>query len=164
MSSAPSPATRPTRYVKSRADAAKLRILLIRNQQQAQDRQAEANAKDQASHAGTNIAGMSVSASGVAANDPNRQDGSWNQTIGSAKEAVGGLVGAEGLKKEGQDQHAQGQAQEAQGQVNDFGKGVKDRVSGTVGGMVAGATGDREAQAKAEQQVRTDNHYEAITY
>ena len=58
----------------------------------------------------------------------------------------------EGLKKEGQDQNAQGKAQEAQGQLSDLGKGVSDRVQGTVGGMVAGVTGDRDAQKKADEQ------------
>jgi len=47
------------------------------------------------SHAGASVGGFSASASGVTKNDPNRQEGSWNQTIGSAKEAVGGLVGSE---------------------------------------------------------------------
>lgn len=95
---------------------------------------------------------VSVSASGVAANDPNRQAGSWNQTVGSAKETVGNLVGAEGLKKEGQQQNAEGQAQEAQGQLSDLGKGVKDRAQGALGGMAAGITGDREEQKKYEAQ------------
>ena len=71
--------------------------------------------------------------------------------MGSGKETLGGLIGHEGLKKAGQDQNAEGKAQEAQGQLSDLGKGVSDRVQGTVGGMVAGATGDREAQARAEK-------------
>lgn len=53
---------------------------------------------------------MSVSTSGVAANDPNRQAGSWNQTVGAGKEMVGGALGMEGMKKEGQEQNAQGKA------------------------------------------------------
>ena len=70
------------------------------------------------------------SSGGVATDDPNRSEGSWNQTVGSGKEALGGLLGAEGLKKEGQQQNAEGKGQEAKGQVNDFGKGVGDRVHG----------------------------------
>ena len=66
--------------------------------------------------------------------------------MGSAKEALGGLLGAEGMKKEGQQQNAQGKATEAEGQLSDFGHGLKDRVGGTVGGMAAGITGDREKQ------------------
>ena len=38
--------------------------------------------------------------------------------------------------------------QEAQGQLSDLGGGIGDRVQGTVGGIVAGVTGDREAQQK----------------
>lgn len=58
----------------------------VPDQKQAEQRQKEAEAKDAVSHAGGNVGGYSVSASGVAANDPNRQGGSWNQTIGSGKE------------------------------------------------------------------------------
>ena len=121
-------------------------------QAQAQDKKDTAEARHEISQAGTNIGGHSVSASGVAANDPNRQAGSWNQTMGSAKEAFGGLVGSEGMKQQGQEQHAVGQQQEAKGQLNDLGKGVQDRVGGTVGGMVAGVTGDREEQKRREAQ------------
>lgn len=72
--------------------------------------------------------------------------GSWNQTVGSAKESLGGLVGSEALKKEGSQQNAEGKGQEAQGQLSDFGSGVQDRVKGAAGGMVAGITGDREKE------------------
>lgn len=65
---------------------------------------------------------------------------------------VGNALGMEGLKKEGIQQNQQGKGMEAQGQLSDLGSGVKDRVGGTVGGMAAGLTGDREAQAKYEQQ------------
>lgn len=58
----------------------------------------------------------------------------------------------EGLKQDGQRQNEEGKAQEAKGQLNDLGAGIKDRVSGTVGGAVAGMTGDREAQLKAQEQ------------
>lgn len=95
---------------------------------------------------------MSLSSSGIAANDPNRQAGSWNQTIGSAKESLGGLVGAEGLKQEGQRQNAEGKGQEAQGQVSDLGKGISDRVGGTVGGAMAGLTGDDAEKKRRELQ------------
>lgn len=111
-----------------------------------------AEARDEVSKAGASVGGYSVSASGVAANDPNRQEGSWNQTIGAGKEFIGGTLGMEGLKQEGQKQNEQGKAQEAQGQLNDLGSGIKDRVSGTVGGAVAGLTGDREEQARREAQ------------
>jgi hypothetical protein len=63
----------------------------------------------------------------------------------------------EGLKQEGQQQNAEGKAQEAQGQLSDLGKGVSNRVQGTVGGMVAGVTGDRTAAEKAQDQVSGSN-------
>lgn len=72
--------------------------------------------------------------------------------MGSAKEAVGGLIGNENLKKAGEQQNAEGKAQEAQGQLSDLGKGVSDRVTGAVGGAVAGLTGDREEQKRREAQ------------
>lgn len=56
------------------------------------------------------------------------------------------------LKKAGAQQNAEGKGQEAQGQLNDFGSGIADRVTGSVGGAVAGITGDREAQLKAQDQ------------
>ena len=80
--------------------------------------------------------------------NPDRAAGSWNQNVGSAKEAIGGFVGAEGLKREGQRQNQEGKAQEASGQLGDLGGGLGDRVSGAVGGAVAGITGDRSAQQK----------------
>lgn len=68
------------------------------------EKQREAEAKHDVSKAGATVGGVSVSASGVAQNDPNRQTGSWNQTIGSGKEFVGGALGLEGMKQEGQKQ------------------------------------------------------------
>jgi hypothetical protein len=56
------------------------------------------------------------------------------------------------LKQQGQKQNAEGKAQEAQGQLSDFGSGAANRVMGTVGGAVAGVTGDRDAQIKAQEQ------------
>jgi hypothetical protein len=49
-----------------------------------------------ASHAAAKAGPFSASSSGaVTKDDPNRQKGAWNQTVGSAKETVGGLVGSE---------------------------------------------------------------------
>ncbi|KAF2103483.1 hypothetical protein NA57DRAFT_63999 [Rhizodiscina lignyota] len=119
---------------------------------QAQDRKDKAQLEDDANHAGASLGGVSVSSSGVAANDPNRTEGSWNQTIGSGKEMLGNLVGAEGLKREGIEQNKQGKGQEAQGQLSDLGGGVKDRVSGTVGSAVAGLTNNPEAERASREQ------------
>jgi len=109
--------------------------------------------ENDASHAAVKVGNLSASSSGaVTKDDPNRSEGSWNQTIGSAKEAVGGFVGSEDLKRTGAQQNADGKAQEAQGQLNDFGSGVANRVSGAVGGAVAGITGDRDAQLEAQKK------------
>ncbi|GAM82200.1 hypothetical protein ANO11243_001790 [Dothideomycetidae sp. 11243] len=122
------------------------------DQAEGDKKKAEADAKNDLSHAGGNIGGYSVSASGVAKNDPDRNDGRWNQTVGAGKETLGGLVGAEGLRQEGIKQNQEGKAQEAQGQLGDLGKGISDRVTGTVGGAVAGLTGNREEQLHRQQQ------------
>ena len=61
-------------------------------------------------------------------------------------------MGADGLKKEGIEQNRQGKGQEAQGQLSDLGSGVGDRVTGAVGGAVAGLTGDRSAQEKFQNK------------
>ncbi|KAF4615862.1 hypothetical protein G7Y89_g15253 [Cudoniella acicularis] len=113
----------------------------------------KAQLENEASHATAKLGPYSASSSGaVTKDDPNRQEGAWNQTIGSAKEAVGGLIGSEDLKRAGAQQNAEGKGQEAQGQLNDFGSGIANRVSGAVGGAVAGITGDRDAQAAAQEK------------
>ncbi|KAF2157342.1 hypothetical protein K461DRAFT_273499 [Myriangium duriaei CBS 260.36] len=122
------------------------------DQARGDNKQAKADAENDASHVGGNIGGYSVSASGVAKNDSDRSDGQWNQTIGAGKETIGGLLGAEGLRQEGIKQNQDGKAQEAQGQVGDLGKGISDRVGGTVGGAVAGLTGNRVEQERRQQQ------------
>jgi uncharacterized protein YjbJ (UPF0337 family) len=113
-----------------------------------ENKKAEAEVKHDASHAGANIGGYSVSASGVAGNDPNRSAGSWNQTLGSGKETLGNLIGNESLKQQGAQQNQEGKEQEAKGQLSDLGSGIADRVSGTVGGAVAGVTGNEFDKAK----------------
>lgn len=108
----------------------------------------------------------------MTADDPNRTEGSWNQTAGAAKEFVGGVVGSEvrtfsqpslptgkvltmrkqNLKQQGRDQNRQGQEQEAHGQIKDLGSGVGDRVTGAVGSAAAGLTGDRVKQAEYQDR------------
>jgi hypothetical protein len=56
------------------------------------------------------------------------------------------------LRQEGIKQNREGKAQEAQGQLGDLGKGISDRVTGTVGSAVAGLTGNTEEQAKRQGQ------------
>jgi len=113
----------------------------------------KASVEHDLSHATAKVGNLSASTSGaVTVDDPNRSKGSWNQTVGSGKEMLGNLTGAEGLKQEGRQQNLEGQGQEAQGQLNDLGEGFANRVSGAVGGAVAGLTGERDAQIRAQQQ------------
>jgi hypothetical protein len=56
------------------------------------------------------------------------------------------------LKQEGAQQNKEGQGQEAQGQLSDLGKGMKDRVGGTVGGAVAGLTGNAAQREEADRK------------
>ncbi|EXJ77127.1 hypothetical protein A1O3_10285 [Capronia epimyces CBS 606.96] len=101
------------------------------------------------SHAAAKAGPFTVSSTGVPAKDSSdRTQGQWDQTVGSAKETIGNLIGNENLKHQGREQNAQGQGQEAKGQLNDLGKGVSDRIQGSLGSAVAGLTGDREEQAK----------------
>ncbi|KAL1875934.1 hypothetical protein VTK73DRAFT_9718 [Phialemonium thermophilum] len=124
------------------------------------DHQAEGAAKQQraqeeydASHATAKLPGYTASTAGaVTKDDPNRTTGSWNQTVGSAKEALGGLVGSESLKETGRQQNREGQEQEARGQVNDFASGVADRTKGTLGNAAAGLTGDRAKQEEYQRR------------
>lgn len=121
-------------------------------QANAEATKSKAEAEKAESHSVGKVGPMAVSSSGgVHADDPNRSEGSWNQTVGSGKETVGNLLGAEGLKKEGQRQNAEGKGQEAQGQLSDLGSGIGDRVQGTVGGMVSGLTGNRDDQEKYQR-------------
>ena len=112
-----------------------------------------ADAEHDLSHSAAKAGPFTVSGSGgVAKDDPDRTAGSWNQNVGAAKEAVGGFVGAEGLKQEGIRQNQEGKGQEAAGQVSDLGKGIHDRVGGTIGGAVAGLTGNDAQRAEAQRQ------------
>lgn len=123
------------------------------DQAQGQVKQNDASAENAASHAAAKAGPFTLSSTGAVAKDSNdRTEGSWNQTVGAAKEAIGGLVGAEGLRQQGIQQNAEGKGQEAQGQLSDLGKGIGDRVGGTVGGVVAGVTGNAAAQGEYQKQ------------
>ena len=59
-------------------------------------RKEKADAEYDASHTTAKLPGATISGSGAAVrDDPDRTQGSWNQTMGSAKETVGGLIGNE---------------------------------------------------------------------
>lgn len=123
------------------------------SQVQGENKKDVAAAEKDLSHATAKAGPFTVSSSGgVAEDNTDRTDGSWNQNVGAAKEAIGGFVGAEGLKQQGIRQNQEGKGQEAAGQVNDLGKGLSDRVGGTIGGAVAGLTGNDAQKAEAQRQ------------
>jgi uncharacterized protein YjbJ (UPF0337 family) len=122
-------------------------------QVQGENKKDVASAEKDLSHATAKAGPFSVSSSGgVAKDDPDRTAGAWNQNVGAAKEALGGFVGAQGLKQEGQRQNQEGKGQEAAGQMSDLGKGISDRVGGTIGGAVAGITGNAAQKTEAQRQ------------
>jgi uncharacterized protein YjbJ (UPF0337 family) len=79
-----------------------------------------------------------------------RQNATWDQTIGSGKEMLGNVTGYEGLRQEGIEQNARGKQAEAQGQLQDLGAGATNRVVGSINKAKAAVTGDREEEQKAE--------------
>ncbi|KAF1939689.1 hypothetical protein EJ02DRAFT_436162 [Clathrospora elynae] len=120
---------------------------------QGETRKETAAAEHDLSHSAAKAGPFSITpAGGVAKDNADRTAGSWNQNVGAAKEALGGFVGAEGLKQEGVRQNQEGKGQEAAGQVSDMGKGIQDRVGGTIGGVVAGLTGNDAQKAEAQRQ------------
>ncbi|KAH6610815.1 hypothetical protein Trco_000835 [Trichoderma cornu-damae] len=103
-----------------------------------QARQDKAKAEYDASQATVKLPGGAISSTGAfAKDDPNRTQGSWDQTS---------------LKASGRQQNLEGQQREAKGQLRDYGHGLGDRVQRTVGGAVSGLAGDEEGQT----------HYEAL--
>lgn len=122
-------------------------------QAQAENKATKAQAENDLSQASAKAGPFTLSSSGAVAQDnSDRTEGSWNQTIGSAKEFVGNAVGAEGLKQEGIQQNRDGKAQEAQGQLSDLGQGIADRAKGTIGGAMAGVLGDTNSQKAFQDQ------------
>ncbi|KAF1981591.1 hypothetical protein K402DRAFT_467387 [Aulographum hederae CBS 113979] len=122
------------------------------DQAKANEHKSKAQLEDEASHATVKVPGATISTSGVSKDDPARSEGSWNQTMGSAKEAVGGLLGSENLKQAGAQQNQQGKEQEAEGLIQDYGDGIKGRVGGAVGGAVAGILGDKDEEARMKEK------------
>ncbi|SLM36065.1 CsbD-like [Lasallia pustulata] len=113
----------------------------------------EGHAEKDLSHSVGKVGPFAVSGSGGVSQDhPDRTEGSWNQTIGSAKESLGGLLGAQGLKQEGIQQNREGKGQEAHGQLSDLGGGMTDRAKGAAGSAFAGLTGNKEDQEKYQQK------------
>jgi uncharacterized protein YjbJ (UPF0337 family) len=109
----------------------------------------QASAERDLSSAAAKAGPFSLSSSGAVAKDnQDRTQGQYDQTMGSAKETIGNLIGNENFKQQGREQNLSGQGQEAKGQLSDLGKGVSDRVQGTLGGAAAALTGDKSEQAR----------------
>jgi len=85
-----------------------------------------------------------VSSSGVHIDNPDRREGQWKETIGSAKESVGSLIGNKELQQSGRDQANEGQAQSAVGQVTEWVQGFVDRLRGSVNAAIAMLFGDTQ--------------------
>lgn len=123
------------------------------DQAEGKAKQQKADAEYDASHATAKLGNITASSSGAITKDhPDRSAGSWNQTVGSAKEFAGGLTGLESLKQAGREQNRAGQEQEARGQLNDLASGGADRITGTIGSAVAGLTGDRAKKVEYQNQ------------
>lgn len=103
-----------------------------------------------ASHATTKLGPISAdpNTGAVAKDHEQRSTGSWNQTVGAAKESFGNLIGNENLRQQGIRQNEEGKSQEAKGQLQDLGQGISDRAQGTLRSVGAAVIGDREEEAK----------------
>lgn len=77
-----------------------------------------------------------------------RTGGRKDQFVGSGKEFMGNALGNESMVREGRRQNDEGQGREAAGQIKDYVGGAADRVTGAIGSVVAGVTGNPQAQSK----------------
>jgi len=118
------------------------------DKQAAADKHVAANAERDASRAGAKAGPLNFSTSGVTVDNEDRVGGKRDQVVGSGKEFVGNALSNDSLVREGRRQNDEGQGREAAGQVKDYVGGVADRVTGTIGSVVAGVTGNPEAQSK----------------
>ncbi|KAL4895349.1 hypothetical protein BDV59DRAFT_153834 [Aspergillus ambiguus] len=112
--------------------------------------QSQGRAEHEASHTTNKLGPITADPhTGATAKDnEQRTTGTWDQTVGSAKESLGNMLGNEGLRRAGEEQNARGKGAEAEGQLRDLGEGVRDRVQGGVGKVVAAASGDRAEEEK----------------
>jgi uncharacterized protein YjbJ (UPF0337 family) len=97
-------------------------------QAEGQKREAAGKEENVASDAAVKAGPFTLSSTGVVAKDSHdRTAGSYNQSIGAAKEAVGGIIGNESLRQAGIQQNQQGKSQEAAGLLGDLESGLADR-------------------------------------
>ncbi|EKV16099.1 Mismatched base pair and cruciform DNA recognition protein, putative [Penicillium digitatum PHI26] len=110
----------------------------------------EGQAKKEASHKNAKLGSVTAdpNTGAVAKDNPTRDTGSWDQTVGSAKESLGNLIGNENLRRTGVEQNAAGKEQEAKGQIKDWGEGIQNRAKGTLGSIGAAVTGNRSEEEK----------------
>lgn len=128
-------------------------------QSQGEQTKDKAQLEHDASHATAKAGPFTLSSSGAVAQDSSdRTTGSYNQTMGSAKESLGNMIGNESLRRDGIQQNQEGKGQEAKGQLSDLGHGMAGRAQGALGGAMAGLTGDTE-----KGQAYKDMHDEAKT-
>ncbi|KAJ5588063.1 hypothetical protein N7537_010741 [Penicillium hordei] len=120
------------------------------SQTKGERKQEESQAKKDASHTTAKLGPFTAdpNTGAVAKDDPKRDTGSWDQTVGSAKESVGNLIGNENLRRTGAEQNAAGKEQEAKGQLKDLGEGIQNRAQGTLGSIGAAVTGNRTEEEK----------------
>ncbi|KAJ5692740.1 hypothetical protein N7462_002163 [Penicillium macrosclerotiorum] len=119
-------------------------------QTQGEAAQKEAQDQHEASHTVGKLGPISAdpNTGATAKDNSNRSTGSWDQTMGSAKEAIGNAIGNENLRRAGVEQNAAGKEQEAKGQLKDWGEGIQNRAQGTIGGVAAAISGDREEERR----------------
>ncbi|KAF7715336.1 Uncharacterized protein PECH_007251 [Penicillium ucsense] len=114
--------------------------------------QEQGKAQNENSHTTAKIGNVAAdpNTGAVAKDNSYRTEGSWDQTVGSAKEAIGNAIGNQGLREAGAKQNAAGKEQEAKGQLKDWGQGVENRAQGHLGAVGAAITGDRAKQQEYE--------------
>ncbi|KAF3279545.1 hypothetical protein TWF970_004096 [Orbilia oligospora] len=101
-------------------------------------RKIDAEEENERSHAAGKLGPVTGTAEGgTHVDSKDRQQGSWNQTIGSGKQFVGGMIGNESLKAQGRAQYDEGVQQETSGQASDLVDGYADRISGAIGGALS---------------------------
>ncbi|KAF3933119.1 hypothetical protein ABW19_dt0201559 [Dactylella cylindrospora] len=113
--------------------------------QEGEAKKAAAAAEDERSHAAAKLGPFTATGEGGAHVDSkDRQQGAFDQTIGSGKQFVGGLVGSESLKAQGREQYNQGVQRETAGQANDLVEGFGNRISGALGSALSSDKDEQE--------------------
>ncbi|EWC46627.1 hypothetical protein DRE_04114 [Drechslerella stenobrocha 248] len=116
-------------------------------------KKAAAVEQNEQSHTAAKLGPVTATSGGGAhVDNKDRQQGAWDQTIGSGKQFVGGLVGNESLKSSGKTQYNEGVQRETAGQASDLVEGITNRVGGTLGGMFTTDKGEQEAYRRQHEE------------